>query len=124
MNVFLWVLQGALALLLLSGGAYKVATRADLAKQFASLSGGAWGALGAFEIVAGVLLIVPAATGWWPVLTPWAAVAIVLESVALVAVYGRVSLAFGASNPLVFAVGMGLVAAVVAVGRFVWSPLG
>ncbi len=52
---------------------------------------GAWGALGAFEIVAGVLLIVPAATGWWPVLMPWAAVAIVLESVALVAVYGRVS---------------------------------
>ena len=124
MSVFLWVLQGVLALLLVSGGAYKIATRAGLAKQFAVLSSGAWGALGAVEIVAGVLLIVPAATGWWPVLTPWAAVAIVLESLALVGVYGRVSLAFTAANPLVFAAGMGLVAALIAVGRFVWSPLG
>lgn len=124
MNVFLWVLQGVLALLLVSGGAYKIATRNGLAEQYAALSSGAWGALGVLELLAGVLLIVPAAAGRWAIVTPWAAVAIVLESLALVGVYGRVSLVFRASNPLVFAAGMGLVAALIAVGRFVWNPLG
>jgi len=122
-HLFLWTLQAALALLLLSGGAYKIATRADLAKQFASLPGGAWAAFGALEVVAGLMLIVPAATGWMPSLTAWAAVVIAAESLLLALVYGRVSTALGASNPFTFAAAMGLVAAFVAYGRFVLSPL-
>lgn len=123
MHLFLWILQGALALLLLSGGAYKVATRVDLAKQFPALPAVAWAVLGAVEVVAGLLLIVPAATGWMPALTAWAAVAIAAESLLLVLVYGRVSTALGASNPFTFAAAMGLVAAFVAYGRLVLSPL-
>lgn len=123
MNVFLWILQGVLALLLLSGGAYKVFTRDELAKQFAALSRGAWGALGVLEVVGGVLLIVPAALSWLPLLTPVAATVIAVESLVLAVVYARASRAVSASNPLVYAVVMGLVAALVAYGRFVLVPL-
>lgn len=50
MNMVLWILQGGLVLLLLlSGGAYKVATRGGLAKQYDALSAGVWGVLGALD---------------------------------------------------------------------------
>lgn len=123
MHVFLWVLQAFLALFLLSGGPYKIASRDALAKQYAPLASGAWAALGVFEIVAGLLLILPAATGWMAFLTPLAAVVITLEALVLVGVFGRVSRTFSASNPLMFAGGMMLAAAVIAYGRLVLSPL-
>ena len=37
MNVLLWILQSGLALLLLAGGAYKLSSGADLAKQVPSV---------------------------------------------------------------------------------------
>src|SRR5215213_9977937 len=62
MNVLLWLTQVALALLSLAGGAYKFSMGAELAKVPATsaLSAGGWAVLGAFEMVCGVLLIVPA----------------------------------------------------------------
>ena len=66
MKVLLWVLQIALALLYLSGGAYKTFMFDELADQLRALSRAQWGALGVFEMVGGVLLIVPAALKWLP----------------------------------------------------------
>ena len=119
MNVLLWVLQAALALLSLSGGAYKVFMFDELAKMpaTAALSRGGWGALGVFEMLCGVLLVVPAGTNWMPVLTPLAALALALESLALAGLYSRYSLELAATNPLVWVVVMGLMAAFVAYGR-------
>ena len=124
MNVLLWVLQVALALLSLGGGAYKVFQFDELAKMpaTAALSRGGWRALGVFEIVCGLLLVVPAAAGWMPVLTPLGAAALAVESLALAAVYARYSVRLTAANPLVWVVLMGLMAAFVAWGRYALLP--
>ncbi len=123
MNLFLWVLQVAVALLYLAGGGFKTVNPDDVAKQITALPRGGWRAVGVFEVLGAVLLIVPAAANWMPMLTPLAAAALALETLALAAVYARFSLKLAATNPLVYAVPMALMAAVVAYGRFSLSPL-
>ena len=118
MNVVLWVLQVVLALLFLAGGAFKTFNPDDVAKQITALPRGAWRVIGVIEVVGAVLLIVPAATGWMPHLTPLAAAVLAFESLALSALYARYSLKLAATNPLVFAVPMCLLAALVAYGRY------
>ena len=122
MNILLWVLQIALAFLCLSGGAYKAFKFDELASQMRSLSRGAWRVLGLFEMVCGVLLIVPAALKWMPSLTPLAAAALALECLFLCAIYAKTSLKLTAANPLVWSVVMTLMAAFVAYGRNAPSP--
>src|SRR5947207_2278074 len=78
MNVLLWVLQIGLALLYLAGGAYKTFKFDELANQMHALPRSGWRALGVLEMVGAVLLIVPAAARWMPVLTPLAAAALVM----------------------------------------------
>ena len=125
MNVLLWILQAALVLLALGGGAYKVFNFDELAKMPAmgALSRGGWGALGVFEMLCAVLVVVPAAANWMPVLTPLAAAALALESLALAVLYARHSLSPTAANPLVWVVVIALMAAFVAYGRYALSPL-
>jgi hypothetical protein len=125
MNVLLWVLQVPLALLSLAGGAYKVFMFDELAKVPAAgaLSRGGWGALGVFEMLCAVLLVVPAAVKWMPVLTPLAAAVLALESLGLALLYARYSLELTAANPLVWVVVIGLTAAFVAYGRYALAPL-
>jgi hypothetical protein len=121
-NILLWVLQAALALLYLAGGAYKVFSCDELAKQFSALSRGGWRALGVLEMLGAVLLIVPAAANWMPVLTPLAAAVLAMETLAFAGLYARYSLKLTVENPLVWAVVMGLLTAFVAYGRYVLSP--
>jgi hypothetical protein len=78
--------------------------------------------LGVFEMVCGILLIVPAAAKWMPVLTPLAAAALALETLALAGLYAQYSLQLTAANPLVWAAVMGLVAAFVAYERYALRP--
>ena len=118
MNVLLWVLQIALAFLYGSGGAYKVFKFDALANQMRALSRGGWRALGVLEMLGAVLLIVPSAANWMPVLTPLAAAALALETLVLAALYARYSLKLAATNPMVWAVVMGLLVAFVAYGRY------
>jgi hypothetical protein len=125
MNILLWVLQVALALQTFAGGSYKVFKFENIANQpaIAALPRSGWGALGMFEMLCAVLLIVPAATKLMPVLTPIAAAALALESLAVAVLYARYSLELTATNPLVYVVVSGLVAAFVAYGRFALRPL-
>jgi hypothetical protein len=123
MNLFLWVLQIVLAFLCLSGGAYKAFKFEELANQMRSLSRGAWRVLGVFEMLCGVLLIVPAAVKWMPGLTPLAALALALECLFLSAVYARASLELTAANPLVWSAAMTLMATFAAYGRYSLEPL-
>ena len=118
MNVLLWVLQIGLALLYLAGGAYKTFKFDELANQMHALPRSGWRALGVLEMVGAVLLIVPAAARWMPVLTPLAAAALALETLALAGLYARYSLKLAATNPLIWAGVMGLLAAIVAYGRY------
>jgi hypothetical protein len=117
MNVFLWVLQVALALLYFAGGAYKVFAFDEIANQMRALSRGGWSALGMLEMLGAILLVVPAATKWMPVLTPLAAAVLALEALALSALYAQYSLELSATNPLIWSVVMALLAAFVAYGR-------
>jgi len=118
MTVVLWVTQASLALLCLSGGAYKAFKFEQLANQMRVLSHGAWRTLGMFEIVCGILLVIPAAASWMPVLTPIAAAVLALETIILSGLYARYSLKLTAANPLVWSVAMALMATFVAYGRY------
>jgi len=120
MNVVLWVVQLALAFLSFAGGAYKIFMFEELAKMPAigALPRGGWASLGVVEMLCGVLLVVPAALKWMPALTPLAAAALTLEGLALAALYARYSLELTATNPLVWVVAMGVMAAMVAYGRY------
>ena len=123
MNVLLWVIQVALALLYLAGGSYKASKYDALANQMRALPRGGWRVLGVLEMVGAVLLIVPAAANWMPILTPLAAAALALETLALAGLYARYSLKLAATNPMVWAAVMGLLVAFVAYGRYALRPL-
>jgi uncharacterized membrane protein YphA (DoxX/SURF4 family) len=123
MNIFLWILQVAVALLYFVGGRFKAFNPEDIAKQITALPRGAWVAIGIFEMLGAVLLIVPAATKWMPQLTPLAAALLALETLVLAALYAWYSRDLVATNPLIWAVPMGLMAAFVAYGRYSLSPL-
>ena len=123
MNVLLWVLQIALAFLYLSGGAYKLFKFDALAAHMRALPRGGWRALGVLEMLGAVLLVVPAAVNWMPVVTPLAAAVLALETLVLAGLYARYSLKVAATNPMVWAVVMGLLTAFVAYGRYVLRPL-
>jgi hypothetical protein len=124
MNIILWVLQVALALLYLAGGSYKVFKFDALANQMRALSRGGWRALGVLEMVCAVLLIVPVGANWMPILTPLAAGVLALETLTLAGLYARYSLKLTAANPLVWSAVMGLLAAFVAYGRYALMPPG
>lgn len=125
MNVLLWLLQVALAVFAFMGGQFKLFHFDELAKmrQTAALPRGGWGALGVFEMLCAILLIVPAAAKWMPVLTPLAAAALALEALALTVLFAQYSLALTATNPLLYVIVMALVAAFVAYGRFALRPV-
>lgn len=118
MNIVLWVVQVALALLYLAGGGFKTFNPDDVAKQIKAVPRGAWRAIGVFEVLGAVLLIVPAAANWMPVATPLAATALALETAVLALVYARYSRQLVAANPLVYAVPMCLAAVLVAYARY------
>lgn len=122
MNITLWVLQGLLALLCLAGGAFKAINPAEVAKQASALPLPAWRAVGVFEVLGALLLVVPGATGFSPELTHVGAAAIAVESLILAALYARVSTRLTAANPLVFVLPMGLMAVAVAYGRSALAP--
>jgi hypothetical protein len=118
MNVLLWILSGVLVLLCVAGGLFKVAKPDDVAKQVPAVPIAGWRVFGVVEVVAGILLIVPWATGWMPMLTPAAAAVLVVESLVLSGLYARVSTKVTGANPLVYSVVMAILAAVVAIGRY------
>lgn len=125
MNIVLWIVQAVLAFLLLAGGATKAFKFDELAKQpaMSALPRGVWRVIGVLEMLGAVLLIVPAATGWMPELTLLAAGALALESLALSGIYARHSRQLSAANPLVWSAVIGVLAALVAFGRYALSPL-
>lgn len=120
MNILLWIAQIFLALLALAGGGYKLFAHAQFATTVAAaaLPRAAWSALGAFEMLCGVLLILPVALKSRPVLAPVAATALVVESLALALLYSRYSLRIEAANPMVWVLLMAILGAFVAYGRF------
>lgn len=119
MNALLWVLQILLTVSFLGAGLLKLARpRAALEPQMAwvaSYSDGAVKGIGAAEVLAAIGLVVPWATGIVAVLTPLAAVGLVLLMIGAAVVHGR----RGEVVPFVIVnVVLLVLAAVVAWGRF------
>jgi uncharacterized membrane protein YphA (DoxX/SURF4 family) len=121
MNVLLWIAQVLLALLSIAGGAYKILEFDQIANmpQTAALPHAVWIALGVFEIICGLLLIIPISGGRF---VPIAATALAIEGIALAVLDARYSTEFKAQNPLVWVVLMAVMAAFIAFGRFRRQP--
>lgn len=118
MEIFLWILQAALAFLYLTGGSYKIFKFEEHVSYMRAIPHNGWRALGLLEVTGAVLLIVPAAVNWMPVLTTLAAAVLAVETLALAWFYSRYSRKFAVTNPMAWAIVMGLVAAFVAIGRY------
>lgn len=122
MNIALWILQALLAVLFLSGGAYKLAKPDALASQTRALSPSAWRVLGLIELAGGLLMLTPALK-LMPELTPIAAAVLALETFFLAVLYGRRSTKLVTANPFTWAAVMVLMAVFVACGRYALSPI-
>ena len=125
MNVVLWILQIVLALQAIAGGAFKIVRFEDIANMPATKAfpRAAWTAFGVIEVVCGLLLIVPAATKWMPILTPIGAAVLALESLFLTLHFARFSRALSGANPFTYALVSTVVAAFVAYGRYALAPV-
>jgi hypothetical protein len=117
-NVFLWILQILLALIMLAGGGAMLARSreqlADAMPWVTSFTPAQLKGLGALKVLAAIGLVAPAATGIAPVWTPIAAVGVVLLMTGAAITHLRArELPNVGVNAVLFAL-----AAVVAWGRF------
>jgi uncharacterized membrane protein len=119
-NIALWVVQGLLAAVYLAAGLMKVVRPRE---QMVASGGFEWAkdmtdgavkAIGAVEVLGALGLILPQLTGIAPVLTPIAAVGLVIVQVLAM----RVHLKLGERKSLPVNAVLLLLAAFVAVGRF------
>ena len=124
MDIILWILQVLLAVVFLGIG-FSHAFRFD---QMAAQPQTSWmlavgrqqmRAIGILEILGAVGLILPALTGILPWLTPLAASALALLMVFAIVFHARRP---GEGANIVFNVVLGIVALVIAVGRFAIEP--
>ncbi len=118
MNIVLWVLQGLLALAFLASGAGKLLRRKeDAQKQMAwmeDFSQPTIRLIGTAELLAALGLILPAATGIAPILTPLAATGLVIVMIGAIVTHARRREPQGIATAAVLLV----LAAIVAWGRF------
>ena len=118
MNTVLWVLQVVLAVAFLAAGAMKATKpKSELAGQMGwvdDFSANGVKAIGVLEVLAAVGLVLPWALDVAPVLTPLAALGLVLMMVGAAVVHAR----RGEAQMIAVNVVLGVLAAVVAVGRF------
>jgi uncharacterized membrane protein YphA (DoxX/SURF4 family) len=118
MNIFLWVLQGLLALAFLGAGTMKLITPKDKLRErmayVEDFSEPTVKFIGALEVLGALGLILPAATGIAPILTPLAATGLAIVMVLAAIVHIRRKEASKTPINLV----LFLIAAVIAWGRF------
>ena len=122
MNILLWVLQVFAALVYGASGVMKVfmfdKVSADV-RSFGALPREAWMALGIFELVCTVGLIVPAAFHWQPALTVVAATGLAIESLVFIGVHVK----YREIAPIIMSGVLGLLMAFIAYGRTVLTPI-
>jgi hypothetical protein len=122
MNALLWILQAVLAALFLIGGGMKVFMFEKISQQVASnkaFSIQTWTGIGIFEMLCALLLVIPAATGKFAILTPVAATCLAAEGVLI----GLLHYSYAEYSPMSFSLVLAALAAFVAYGRFMLKPL-
>ena len=123
MNVFLWILQGFLAVVFLMAGAAKVTQpREKLQEQMdwvSDFSDGAVRTIGALEVLGAIGLIVPALVGDSAIVVAWAAAGLGALMIGAMITHAR----RGNEMQLIIAnVFLLALAAFVAIGRFSIEP--
>jgi hypothetical protein len=122
MNVLLWVLQIATAVLYSASGVMKVflfdKVSVDV-PSFGALPRQVWMGLGILELVCVLGLVLPSALPWKPRLTVLSAVLLALESLVFIGVH----LKYRETGPIVMSSALGLILAFVAYGRAFLSPI-
>jgi hypothetical protein len=125
MNIVLWIVAGLAAAAFLFAGSFKLAQGKkveDKGMRWASLfSDASIRAIGAAEVLGALGLILPAVTGIAPWLTLAAAAGLVILSVGAIIAHNKVKDPSQASLPIGV---LGLLAALVFVGRLVLEPFG
>jgi hypothetical protein len=126
MNVLLWILQILVAAFCSMGAAWRFLNYEQASKDIASLkalSHGTWNAIGVFEIVCALGLILPGAFNVKPILTPIAAACLAVE---LLLVSGLHVHFFGfklqTTNPAMWSIALAALAAFIAYGRIALKP--
>lgn len=122
MNIVLWVLQVALAVLCISGGVFQIFKLDDLKKGVAAMRAlprGLWALLGALGCLGGLGLILPGAVDRLPGLTAVAAAAVAGQSLLISLFYLR----YRDRAPLPYSLAMATMAAFICYGRLALHPL-
>lgn len=120
MNIVLWILQVILALLFLWGGFYKlVKAPLDQMAPMLGISVTLLKFISVCEVLGGLGLVLPAALRIKPVLTPLAAMGLLIIMVGAVAITIKTAGASQAILPLV----TGILLFVVAYGRWRLTPI-
>jgi hypothetical protein len=127
MNILLWVLQILVAAFCSMGAAWRFLNYEQASKDIASLkalSYGMWNAIGAFEIVCALCLILPGVFNVKTILTPIAAACLAVE---LLLVSGLHVHFFGfqlrATNPAMWSIVLAILAVFIAYGRIALKPI-
>lgn len=122
MNILLWVLQSAAALMYGASGVMKVFMFdkiKDEVPSFGALPREGWMALGILELLCVVGLIAPSVFNWRLSLTVVAAALLATESLVFVWVHTK----YNETGSIIMSVVLGLVMALIAYGRLVLRPI-
>ncbi len=121
MNIALWVVQILLALAFVMAGGMKASMPAEKLKaRSKSVAPGLMRLVGSLEVLGAVGLIVPAATGILPWLTPVAALCLVLTMIGAIVLHLSRKETKAAMSPFILL----LLALVIVFGRFMLAPIG
>ncbi len=120
MNRVLWVLQVLLACVFLFSGAFKLLAPIDVVQQQLPLSAAFIRFIGTVETLGAIGLVLPSLLRIRPVLTPVAACGLVIVMTGATLLTPSL---VGALSPALLPLMLGIVAAVVAYGRWRVAPI-
>lgn len=121
MNIFLWTLQVILALHTAVGAVWKFSNSEEAVPSLSAIPHGAWLAMGVFELLLSLCLILPAFYKPLAILAPVAAICIAAEML----IFSGLHMFSGATNhgSVVYWLVVAAICAFIAYGRLVLRPL-
>lgn len=121
MNIFLWILQGFLALHTLVGAVWKFSSPPEQTMaSFKAIPPGVWLSMSILEILCGLGLVVPALAKPLAILTPIAAILIALEMLAFTGLH--LSAGDGGFGPIIYWLVVAGICGFIVYGRLVLQP--
>lgn len=120
MNIVLWLLQVLLALHTAMGAVWKFSHAEKMVPSLRAIPPGAWRAMGVFELLCSLALILPGFYAPVAILVPIAALCIAAEMLLFCGVHLRSGV--GKHQHMIYWLAVAIICAFIAYGRFVLSP--